>query len=536
MSGFALVHSRALLGLHAATVQVEVHLANGLPSFTLVGLADTEVKEARERVRSAIANAGLEFPHNKRITVNLAPADLPKDSGRFDLPIALGILAASGQVDAAALNGYEFAGELSLSGEIRPVRGALAMALATVQQVPGTHQIPRLVLPQSSAREASLVPDAQVYGVGHLLDVVAQFAAHLDKKSPEIPVDIAQAAIENIANDNHSASEKPVWVRMVSQPKTTGRTYPDMSDVKGQGGPKRALEIAAAGGHSVLMVGPPGAGKSMLAQRFAGLLPPMCTEEALQSAAVLSLAGRFKPDQWGQRVTQSPHHTASAVALVGGGSPPRPGEISLAHEGVLFLDELPEFPRAALEALREPLENGTISIARAARRAEFPARFQLVAAMNPCPCGYLGSRIKTCRCTPDQVLRYQGKLSGPLLDRIDLHVEVAALPSDELLQAGAGEPSAMVAERVLAARQRSTTRQGKSNQALQGQEIDAHCMLDDAARKFLNTAATRLGWSGRSTHRALKVARTIADLGSATTVQVTHVAEAIQYRRALKGV
>ncbi len=557
MSGFALVHSRALLGLQAAAVQVEVHLANGLPNFTLVGLADTEVKEARERVRSAIANAGLEFPHNKRITVNLAPADLPKDSGRFDLPIALGILAASGQVDAARLNGYEFAGELSLSGELRPVRGALAMALATVCMAGHNSSatakpcpVPRLVLPEASAQEAALVPDAHVYAVKHLLDVVNQFAPvpkpDLTEKLPDASVDSAQAATEIIANDVQNQTQTmttsavpqanpDAWVRVMGRPLSVRRQYPDLSDVKGQSAPKRALEIAAAGGHSILMVGPPGAGKSMLAQRFAGLLPPMDTEQALQSAAVLSLAGRFKPEQWAQRVTQNPHHTASAVALVGGGSPPRPGEISLAHEGVLFLDELPEFPRAALEALREPLESGTISIARAARRAEFPARFQLIAAMNPCPCGYLGSRLKACRCTPDQVLRYQGKLSGPLLDRIDLHVEVSALPSDELLQASVGESSEAVATRVHAARQRSTARQNKNNQLLQGQEIDEHCMLDDATRKFLNTAATRLGWSGRSTHRALKVARTIADLAGARSVQLTHVAEAMQYRRALKS-
>lgn len=509
-----MVQSRAVLGLEAPSVTVEVHLANGLPSFTLVGLAEIEVKEARERVRSALQNSGLDFPSNKRITVNLAPADLPKDSGRFDLPIALGILAASGQIEVDKLTDFEFAGELSLGGELRPVRGALAMSLALRKM----DICPKLVLPEASAAEAALVPDAQVYRARHLLDVVAQFVRD--------PAD----ASDGWAQVHASAI----------QPCAAVGKYLDFDDVKGQAGAKRALEIAAAGGHSALLVGPPGSGKSMLAQRFAGLLPPMNTDEALESAAIASLAGRFLIENWGHRPTRSPHHSASAVALVGGGSPPRPGEISLSHNGVLFLDELPELPRAALEALREPLETGQITISRAARRADFPARFQLMAAMNPCPCGYLGAVIgstpRACRCTPDQVARYQGKLSGPLLDRIDLHIDVPTLPAEELLNAPAGESTASIRQRCMDARERSLKRQNKANHALHGNEIDTHVLLDEAAGKFLNVAAARLGWSARATHRTLKVARTIADLAGAHYTQVTHVAEAMQYRRALRGV
>ncbi|RRD56238.1 ATP-binding protein [Comamonadaceae bacterium OH2545_COT-014] len=518
--GLSLVQGRALMGLAAPAVAVEVHLANGLPGFTLVGLADVEVKEARERVRSALQNSGLAFPHSQRITVNLAPADLPKDSGRFDLPIALGILAASGQIDGARLAGWEFAGELSLSGELRPVRGALATAVALHQA--GNRA--RLVLPPGSAEEAALVPGMAVYRARHLLDVVAQFLPQ-GAAAPEATTAVAPAMPDTADG----------WARLPPTPPAAAPHYPDLADVKGQAAARRALEIAAAGGHSLLMVGPPGTGKSMLAQRFAGLLPPMPVAAALQSAAVASLAGRFTLAQWGQRPTRAPHHSASAVALVGGGSPPRPGEISLAHEGVLFLDELPEFPRAALEALREPLESGHITISRAAQRAEFPARFQLVAAMNPCPCGYLGSTQRACRCTPDQVARYQGKLSGPLLDRIDLHVEVAALPAAELLAAPPGEPSAAVRQRCTAARERALARQGVPNQQLAGQPLQDHLHLTTGAAAFIQRAAERLAWSARATHRALKVARTIADLAASDAVDTPHVAEAVQYRRALRG-
>jgi magnesium chelatase family protein len=392
------------------------------------------------------------------------------------------------------------------------VRGALAMSLAMQQSQAHARA---LVLPFDSAQEAALVGAVRVYGARHLLDVV-------------------QALKARSSGQGLDESTALGWQRMASTGAPSAAVaLPDVADVKGHAAAKRVMEIAAAGGHSLLMVGAPGSGKSMLASRMAGLLPPMSLDESLQSAATLSLAGMFRPEQFGQRTTRAPHHSASAVALVGGGVPPRPGEISLAHKGVLFLDELPEFPRSALEALREPLETGRISIARAHARAEFPAQFQLVAAMNPCPCGYLGSSQKSCRCTPDQVARYQGKLSGPLLDRIDLHIEVQTLATQELLATQASEGSASIRGRVVLARERALKRQGQPNHALAAQDLQTHCELSEAANGFLQKAAQRLGWSSRSTHRAMRVARTIADLAGRAHIETPHLAEAMQYRRAL---
>jgi magnesium chelatase family protein len=502
----AQVASRALLGMDAPPVVVEVHLSPGLPGFTIVGLPEAEVREARDRVRSALLNSGLEFPSNKRIVVNLAPADLPKESGRFDLPIAVGLLAAQGLVPPERLAGHTFAGELSLTGALRPIRGALAMACALGPSTPRGAGAPILVLPLASAEEAALAQSAAVLGARDLQQVVAYLLGH----------DGAAQRVE------------------APPPAPPAQSAPDMAEVRGHGAAKRALEIAAAGGHHVLMVGPPGSGKSMLAQRFPGLLPPLTRAQALESATVLSLVGRFDPKHWGRRFLRSPHHTASAVALVGGGAGPiRPGEISLATQNVLFLDELPEFDRGVLESLREPLETGRIHISRAARQAEFPAQFQLIAAMNPCPCGYLGHPTRACRCTPDQIARYQGRLSGPLLDRIDIQIEVGAIAPEALLRLPQGETSAQIAARVAAAAALQQQRQGVPNARLEGAALDAHCALDAAGSAFVTQAISRLGWSARATHRVLRLARTIADLAQSRSITVAHLAEAMQLRRAL---
>ncbi len=495
----AIIYSRGRSGLSAPLVTVEVHVSNGLPSLSIVGLPEAAVKESKDRVRSAILNCQFEFPA-QRITINLAPADLPKEGGRFDLAIALGILAASGQLPTQSLSDYEFLGELSLSGDLRPVTSVLPVAIQAQQL--GR----KLLLPRENLAEAVLIKDITVIPAEHLLAV----CAHLT----------GQTTLEAV-------SQAPTQAYQLN-------TELDFADVHGQYHVKRACEIAAAGSHNLLMLGPPGTGKSMIAARMPTILPLLSEQQARETASIASLSEiGVNPATWLHPPYRAPHHTASAPALVGGGSQPKPGEISLAHNGVLFLDELPEFDRKVLEVLREPLETGHITISRANRQAEFPARFQLIAAMNPCPCGYLGDASGRCRCTSEQVAKYRGKISGPLLDRIDMHLEVPRI-AHEILRKGSPEgeeSSATIRQRVINARNRALTRCGKANSAMSAKEVKQFCQVSDTGHQLLEQAMEKFGLSNRAYHRILKLARTIADLADAPNIDIKHLSEAIGYRK-----
>ncbi|PCC99670.1 YifB family Mg chelatase-like AAA ATPase [Halopseudomonas pelagia] len=492
----AIVHSRAKLGIQAPAVTVEIHLANGMPSLTLVGLPETAVKESKDRVRSALQNANLDFPSLKRITINLAPADLPKEGGRFDLAVALGLLAASGQIPADSLEHCECLGELALSGELRPVQGVLPAALACREQQR------TLLLPRANASEAALVRGVHIIAADHLLELCEHLRG--ERQLEPVPTDSQPQAATGLA---------------------------DLIDVQGQAQAKRALIVAASGNHNLLLFGPPGTGKTLLASRLPSILPPLTEHEALEVAAIQSVCGSEPLQAWPVRPFRSPHHGASAAALVGGGSQPRPGEISQAHQGVLFLDELPEFDRKVLEMLREPMESGVIHIARAREQLSFPARFQLIAAMNPCPCGYQGDASGRCRCSPEQVQRYRSKLSGPLLDRIDLHLAMHNEPFSLAGQTQGDLDSSSAATQVSQARARQLARQPCLNAHLDLSGLRDHCQLSDADGKWLEQAIERLGLSRRASHKVLKIGRTLADLAGEEAIGRQHLAEALQYRQ-----